>query len=153
MNLVRAQHPPEMEHARVLFREYADALGVDLAFQGFAAEVAGLPGAYAPPDGALFLAMAKQTPAGCVAVRKLAPGVCEMKRLYVRPAHRGLGLGRCLAEAALAEGIRLGYSLMRLDTLDRLVEAMKLYESLGFRRCAPYYPNPLPGVVYWERRL
>jgi len=151
--VVAADTPECLAHIRELFREYQESLGVDLCFQGFEAELADLPGKYAPPTGALILGLKGNNAAGCVALREIEPGVCEMKRLYVRPAHRGQGLGRALAEKIIAEGRRLGFRTMRLDTLEQLREAIGLYESLGFRRIPPYYANPLPGVIYWELRL
>ncbi len=143
---------------RVLMREYVDFLGADLSFQGLEAELAGLPGKYAAPSGALLLATVPTAagaaePAGCVALRNLEPGICEMKRLFVRPEYRALGLGRALAERIMAEAVRLGYTTMRLDTLERLTGAVRLYTALGFDRCAPYCANPLPGAMYWEKRL
>lgn len=142
-----------LEVVRRLFREYQEWLGEDLCFQSFEAELAELPGKYAPPRGALLLAMDADEAAGCVGVRPLAGNVCEMKRLYVRPQHRGHGVGRRLAVTAIAAAQQAGYRVMRLDTLERLSEAMRLYASLGFARVAPYYANPLPGVVYWELLL
>jgi GNAT superfamily N-acetyltransferase len=137
-----------------LFREYERFLKVDLCFQGFAEELATLPGRYAPPQGRLLLAQVGEQAAGCVALRPLQEaGVCEMKRLFVRPAYRGQGLGYRLATQIIHEATALDYAVMRLDTLDTLERAMQLYETLGFRRCAPYYANPLPGVMYWERAL
>ena len=136
-----------------MIREYAAILGVDLCFQGFEAELDGLPGKYAPPSGALLIALHQDEAAGCVALRDLGHGVCEMKRLFVRPQFRGLGLGRQLADAIIAKAGQLGYLLMRLDTLDRLSEAMRLYERLGFRKIPAYYDNPLAGAVYWELDL
>ena len=153
MNLVPAQTVGDIETARMLFREYQQWLGVDLCFQDFAEELATLPGRYAPPRGRLLLAMVGANAAGCVALRPLEDGVCEMKRLFVRPAWRGQGLGQRLARHIIADATALGYTVMRLDTLDTLESAMRLYTALGFQRCAPYYPNPLPGVVYWERML
>jgi putative acetyltransferase len=148
-----AETPDDLESIRVLFREYQQGLGVDLCFQDFQAELAGLPGKYAAPTGALLIARDGDVPCGCVAVRPMEGTVCEMKRLFVRPAWRGRGLGQRLAEAILVQARSLGYTTMRLDTLDRLMEAMRLYESLGFRRIPAYYDNPLPGVVYWELEL
>ena len=152
--ILPAQGPGDIDVARVLFREYAAGLGVDLSFQDFEAELKALPGDYAPPRGALLLALAGQDVAGCVALRPLPePGVCEMKRLYVRPAWRGTGLGRRLAEAVLAEGRRLGYARMRLDTLPSMGSARALYESLGFRDIPAYRHNPIPGTRYLEARI
>jgi carbonic anhydrase len=145
---------------RALFREYAGELSVDLCFQNFEGEVAGLPGAYAAPGGALLLARAAGEVAGCVALRafhelrhKPEERVCEMKRLYVRPAFRGHGMGSKLARAILAEGARLGYERMLLDTLETLKPALGLYTRLGFTSIPAYYPNPLPGVIYLQRGL
>jgi putative acetyltransferase len=150
MKIIQAQRTDEIEEIRRLFREYEAFLGVDLCFQSFEEELASLPGRYAPPGGSLLIGLIGNEVAGCVALRGLGDGVCEMKRLFVRPEYRGQGLGRMLAERVIDEAIKLGYSRMRLDTLDRLKEAIKLYESLGFKRRAPYYHNPLAGVVYWE---
>ncbi len=157
-SIERAAGPEATAAARTLMREYAEFLGEDLSFQGFEEELAGLPGKYAPPSGALFLARAPAArapgvPAGCVALRKLSPGVCEMKRLFIRPRYRGRGLGRALAERAVEEGRSLGYRKMRLDTLERLESAVALYRSLGFRQVPPYTRNPLPGVMFWEKDL
>jgi ribosomal protein S18 acetylase RimI-like enzyme len=143
----------EIEAARGLFVEYADALGVDLCFQDFDRELAGLPGAYGPPEGRLLLARDAGSPIACVALRKIGDGICEMKRLYVRPSHRGLGLGRALAEAAVREARELGYRAMRLDTLPSMAEAASLYLSLGFRDIEPYYENPVPGARFLELEL
>lgn len=155
-----------------LFRAYAAGLGLDLGYQGFAAELAALPGAYAPPGGELLLARAPgcgppgrepDGPAlGCVAVRPLpasmpgsGPGLraCEMKRLFVAPDGRGLGLGRRLALAALEAGTRLGYDAMRLDTLERLAPALALYRSLGFCEVAPFHDDRVPGLLFLGRSL
>jgi ribosomal protein S18 acetylase RimI-like enzyme len=153
MNILQAHTVRDIEAARALFREYEQFLNVDLCFQDFAQELATLPGRYAPPRGRLLLAWEGEQVAGVVALRSLDDGVCEMKRLFVRPAYRGQGLGRLLALQAVNEASALGYAVMRLDTLDTLDRAMHLYTALGFERCAPYYENPLPGVVYWERVL
>jgi len=153
MLISRAQTPDQINEVRRLFREYERFLDVDLCFQSFEEELAGLPGKYGPPDGVLLMAMDGRQVAGCVALRKLEDGVCEMKRLYLRPQYRRRGLGRRLAERIVSEATALGYSVMRLDTLDKLKAAMGLYEAMGFRRREPYYGNPLPGVVYWELDL
>ena len=154
MRIFKVHTTSDIEAVRTLFREYERFLGVDLCFQGFKEELATLPGRYAPPRGRLLLAREGGPAAGCVALRPLQEeGACEMKRLFVRPAYRGQGLGLMLAQRIIHEAITVGYTVMRLDTLDTLERAMRIYENLGFQRCAPYYANPLPGVVYWERAL
>jgi GNAT superfamily N-acetyltransferase len=144
----------EMGPVRVLFREYAAALGFDLCFQNFEQELAGLPGPYAPPSGRLLLATAGGEPAGCVALKRLADGVCEMKRLYVRGLYRGTGLGRTLAEQIIREARGLGYGVIRLDTVPSVMgSAVALYRLLGFREVAAYCFNPVPGALFMELRL
>ncbi|MFM8864906.1 MAG: GNAT family N-acetyltransferase [Limnohabitans sp.] len=142
----------DMEAVRGIFREYADTLSVDLCFQDFDAELAGLPGDYAPPRGALLLARVDGAIAGCCALRPMDssdyPNASEMKRLYVRKAFRGFGLGRQLAEAILDEARRAGYSAVLLDTLDDMEAARALYEDLGFEDIPPYYHNPHAGAHY-----
>ncbi len=150
MSIVFVQSDADLLAARNLFLEYADYLGVDLCFQGFQEELDGLPGAYAPPDGRLLLAVEDSEAVGCVAVRKLGYGICEMKRLYVKPAYRGKGLGRGLAGAVIAEARAIGYTKMRLDSLLSLKEAAALYRSLGFIEVPPYRYNPLPDAVFME---
>ena len=151
MPCVQVHSGERLRTTRRLFREYARDIGVDLCFQGFEQELAELPGRYAPPDGNLLLALHGRVPVGCVALRKIGDGVCEMKRLYVRPRFRRTGMGRKLAEAIIDSARRLGYARMRLDTLASLKPAIALYESLGFYRIRPYYHNPLGNVVFLER--
>ncbi len=136
-----------------LFREYEQFLQVDLCFQQFEEELAGLPGKYAPPGGVLLLARVDDRAVGCVAMRPLSQGVCEMKRLYVRPAFLGRGMGRQLARAVIEAARRAGHDRMCLDTLERLKPALALYKDLGFVRRSAYYENPLPEVVYLELKL
>jgi ribosomal protein S18 acetylase RimI-like enzyme len=147
----------EMDEVRAIFREYADGLGVDLCFQDFAEELAGLPGEYAGPRGALFLARVDGELAGCCALRPLHsadyPTATEMKRLYVRKPFRGFGLGRQLAEAALDAARRAGYDCVLLDTLDDMEAARALYEDLGFDEIPPYYHNPIAGAHYLKADL
>jgi ribosomal protein S18 acetylase RimI-like enzyme len=171
IRLTEARSAEEIEQARTLFREYEASLGFDLCFQGFAAELAGLPGEYAAPRGRLLLAveetgvqgglgaagsgapgLAGDVPAlaGCVALRPLADDASEMKRLYVRPAFRGRGFGRQLACAVIDAARAIGYRRLRLDTVPSMKEAIPLYHSLGFRDIPPYRPNPIPGALYLE---
>jgi GNAT superfamily N-acetyltransferase len=153
MKICQAVTPEQIALSRALFEEYVGWLGVDLCFQGFAAELAGLPGVYAPPSGRLLLAVVGSEAAGCVALRPLAVGVCEMKRLFVRPGFRGQRLGRLLAERIVAEARTVGYQTMRLDTLPKMQAAIRLYEALGFVRCPAYYETPLPDTVFMDLRL
>jgi putative acetyltransferase len=150
---VELVHDPSADSVRPLLREYADSLGFALDFQDFEREVAELPGAYAPPDGVLLLARVDGEDAGCVALRPLDSETCEMKRLFVRPAHRGLGLGRTLAEAIVAEARSRGYARMRLDTVPGMETAHALYAELGFAETAPYRANPVPGARFLELQL
>jgi putative acetyltransferase len=153
MQLVAGHTRENLPVVRELFLEYASATGLDFCFQKFAEELAGLPGKYAPPTGRLLLARVESQEAGCVALRQLESGVCEMKRLYVRPAFRGHHLGRQLAEAIVAAAREAGYDRMRLDTLGSMTAAITLYESLGFQRIRAYYDNPIPDVVFLELAL
>ena len=153
MQIIGATALPDIERARSLFREYETSLGVDLCFQGFEQELAGLPGAYARPSGRLLLAVDGGRPAGCIALRPLGADTCEMKRLYVRPEFRGRRVGRLLVERVLAEARAIGYARMRLDTLPSMKEAIPLYRSLGFEEIAPYYANPVPGALFMELAL
>ena len=148
------ESPSQVAEARELFREYAQSLGVNLCFQNFEQELAGLPGHYAPPDGRLLLAEYEGQLAGCVALHKWETGICEMKRLYLRPSFRGRRLGRVLAETIIAEARNLGYQSMRLDTIEPLMkDAVEMYRKLGFREIAPYRPNPIAGAMYMELQL
>lgn len=152
-SITQAVSAAQIEEARALFREYSEGLGVDLCFQGFAQELAGLPGEYAPPRGRLLLATDGGPAVGCVALRDIGGGACEMKRLYVRPGGRGAGLGRRLAETLIEEARAAGYAAMRLDTLPLMREALALYGSLGFEEIEPYRFNPVEGTIYLEKRL
>lgn len=143
----------DLPAVRGLLREYAGGVGVSLDFQDFDREVAGLPGAYAPPRGALLVARVGEELAGCVALRPLEGDACEMKRLFVRTTARGLGVGERLARAILDEARRLGYRRMRLDTLPSMGTAQSLYERLGFRDIAPYTDNPVAGTRFLEVML
>jgi ribosomal protein S18 acetylase RimI-like enzyme len=153
MRIAHAESPADLHLARMLFREYIDALGVDLSFQDVESELASLPGRYAPPEGVILLATRAGAAFGCGALRALEPGVCEMKRLYVRREARGQQLGRRLAEALMKYAANAGYRCMRLDTLASMESAHSLYASLGFRMIAPYTKNPLPGTQFLECSL
>ncbi len=151
IEIVQAMTPDEIEHSRRLFGAYADWLNVDLCFQDFEAELAGLPGAYAAPRGRLLLAKAGGEVAGSVALRPLEDGICEMKRLWVEPGFAGAGIGRRLAETIVEAGRAFGYRAMRLDTMpERLKAAGHIYATLGFKEIPDYYHNPLDGVVMYE---
>ena len=152
--IVPAEERAQIDHVRTLFREYAFSLGFSLCFQSFDAELAGLPGEYSPPAGQLLLAFCDSTPAGCVALRKWEDGICEMKRLYVRPEVRGQGLGRDLVLTLIEQARHLLYGRIRLDTIAAsMAEAVGLYRSLGFREIAPYCRNPIPGAIFLELDL
>lgn len=157
IRLVRCDGPRLVGQAREIFREYAASLNIDLCFQNFEAELAALPGEYAAPTGHLLLAFVDGALAGCVAMRGLEDvdyaNACEMKRLYVRPGFRRLGLGRALAQALLDEAGRTGYSVMLLDTLDEMEAAREMYASLGFEEIPPYYFNPIAGAHYLKAAL
>lgn len=152
-SIIEAHTPEYLATLRELFVEYANAIEVDLCFQNFDRELAELPGRYAPPDGRLLLAFDEAQPAGCVALRKIGDGICEMKRLYVRPAFRRQGLGRKLATAVIAAASAIGYERMRLDTLSSMNEAIRLYGSLGVQRTAPYYDNPTGCAIFMALKL
>ena len=152
IRLIAPDTPDLLDDTRALFAEYAQALGIDLCFQNFDAELAGLPGDYAPPHGALLLAFVDGELAGCGGFRPLGDvdyaNACEMKRLYVRRAFRRFGLGRLLAQALIDSAVQAGHSVMLLDTLDDMESARGLYETLGFVEVPPYYYNPIPGAHY-----
>ncbi len=150
---IRAAELSEMDEVRQLFREYQTELNVDLCFQSFEEELDSLPEKYAPPKGQLLLGMVDGTIQGCVAFRSLDAGVCEMKRLFVRPAARSAGLGRRLVAEILSHAKSAGYESMVLDTLDRLHSARLLYERAGFVEVPAYYENPLEGVIFLQRKL
>ena len=153
MQIIEAHGRELVPTVRELFLEYASSIDTDLCFQDFEQEIAELPGKYAPPEGRLMLAREREAVAGSVALRKIAEGTCEMKRLYVRPAFRRRGIGRQLAQAIVEAGRACGYDVMRLDTLASMNEAIALYESLSFRRIAPYYHNPDERAVFMELKL
>ena len=153
MEILAAHQKEFLPALRGLFEAYAAEIQVDLCFQGFAAELAGLPGRYAPPRGRLFLAQRNDLRAGCVALRSLGDDACEMKRLYVCPALRGLGIGRDLATAAIEAARAIGYQRMRLDTLPTMQAAIALYRALGFQEISAYCQNPVPGALFMELAL
>jgi len=154
LEIRQAASDDEINEARVLFREYEAWLGLDLCFQGFEAELAALPGKYAEPDGRLLLAATNVAIAGCIAMRKLDDGICEMKRLFVRDEFRGQKVGIQLIERLITDAREIGYDKMRLDTYPpKMGKAVKLYESHGFLPIAPYYDNPHGDVLFLEKQL
>ena len=148
LRALSASDSTELEHVRQFFRNYAAWLGVDLSFQGFADELANLPGAYGDVDGRLFFAEFDGRPAGCVGIRRFSEGVCEMKRLYVDPELRGHGVGRQLALEAIKAAQALGYRRILLDTMPMMRIAVKLYRELGFTEAPAYYPSPIEGTIF-----
>jgi GNAT superfamily N-acetyltransferase len=148
-----AETPEHLREVRSLFKEYASSLGIDIGFQDFAHEMAGLPGPYVPPGGVLLVARVSGKTAGCVGVRRFEDDICEMKRLFVRHSFRGIGVGRRLALASLDHAHALGYRRMRLDTLPWMRQALGLYQSLGFVEVPPYRFNPIAGAVFLEKDL
>jgi GNAT superfamily N-acetyltransferase len=154
IHFVQAASPDLIERARDLFREYEAWIQVDLCFQSFEKELAGLPGSYAAPEGRLLLVFDDGRLAGGVALRKIGEGVCEMKRLFVRPEFHGKGLGHQLIDQVVKEAREIGYQRMRLDTLPpRMNKAIALYRRLGFKEIEPYYDNPVPGALFMELPL
>jgi GNAT superfamily N-acetyltransferase len=152
IDIKQAESHEDIETARGIFREYEAWLGLDLCFQGFEEELAALPGRYSLPDGRLFLAYTDARLSGCAALRKLGPGICEMKRLFVRDEFRGLGIGRMLIDALISAAEDIGYSRMLLDTYPlKMKKAVDLYRSYGFAEIPAYYENPYDGVLFMER--
>jgi GNAT superfamily N-acetyltransferase len=154
VRLIQVESGPALDQIRSLFLEYAQSLDFDLCFQNFDAELRELPGRYRPPEGRLILCEVDGSAAGCIALKPLEPGVCEMKRLFVRPAFRGRQLGVLLAKHIINEARLIGYSAMRLDTIrGRMDNAIALYSSVGFREISPYYKNPVPNAFFMELSL
>ena len=153
LKLLQVQTPKHVQQTRELFQEYQRSLGIDLCFQDFERELAGLPGEYAPPSGRLLLCFHDDILAGCVALRRMDETICEMKRLYVKPAFRGSHTGRALAQTVIDEARSIGYKKMRLDTLPSMIQAISLYRSLGFKEIKPYRLNPVPGALFMELDL
>ena len=153
LELIQVYDGPRLAEIHSLFLEYAESLGFNLDFQDFENELKRLPGDYAPPDGRIFLALHDGQPAGCVALREIEGGICEMKRMYVKAAFRGHRIGRTLAETIIAEAMEIGYSRIRLDTMSSMNEAIALYRSLGFREIEPYRYNPIPGAAFMELEI
>jgi putative acetyltransferase len=154
LTIAPARTPAQIAQVRELFREYASSLGFSLCFQNFDQELAELPGDYELPDGRLLLALYEGELAGCVALHKLETGICEMKRLYLRPKFRAKGLGRVLADNIISEARRIGYRRMRLDTVEPVMkDAVGMYRRLGFKEITAYRANPMPGTLYMELEL
>jgi ribosomal protein S18 acetylase RimI-like enzyme len=153
MKIIKIDTQDELLAVQELFLEYATTLGFNLEFQNFEKEVRSLPGEYAEPNGCILLAKRYDEIVGCIALRPMDETVCEMKRMYIRPAHRGKGLGRALATAIIQEAIEKGYQYMRLDTINTMTEAIQLYYSLGFDDIAAYRYNPVSGAKYMELDL
>lgn len=154
IEIVNAENSKQIDEARTLFREYENWADMNLCFQNFEQELAGLPGKYTKPAGRLYLAYADEKLAGCIALRKLEDRICEMKRLFVRKDFRGRHIGIALIERLLNKAEELGYQKMRLDTYPpRMGKAVKLYESYGFYEIPPYYHNPYGETLYLEKKL
>jgi ribosomal protein S18 acetylase RimI-like enzyme len=150
---LKAESGEHLEITKKLFMEYARSLEFSLGFQDFEEEIAGMPGHYGPPDGCILLVYVGDEAAGCVALRKLEKGICEMKRLYVRPEYRGQGIGKALSEKVIEEAMRIGYHKMRLDTLASMKEAISIYRRQGFREIKPYRYNPFEYAVFLEKDI
>lgn len=150
LRIAEIEREKDLNEVKNLFGDYASSLEITLDFQNFDQELAHLPGDYAPPDGSLLIASWRGEVAGCVALRKFANGICEMKRLYTRPQFRGLGIGRALCEALIVRARGIGYERMRLDTLPSMETARGLYASLGFKEIEPYRYNPIEGAHFME---
>lgn len=153
LQIVEAYTGQPLSQVRDLFREYTGSLEIDLCFQGFEQELAELPGRYALPEGRLLLAIDGSDPVGCAGLRKISEGICEMKRLYVKPDYRLAGLGRLLAQSTITAAREAGYREMRLDTLATMASAIRLYQTLGFQRIAPYYDNPNGSAIFMSLNL
>jgi GNAT superfamily N-acetyltransferase len=153
VKIIQANSVEDIAAARRLFEEYAASIDTDLCFQNFSKELAGLPGAYAPPRGRLLLAVVDGVPVGCVGLRPHDSTTGEMKRLFVQPGHQGRGLGKALVEVVIAEARDIGYTSLLLDTLPSMQSAIRLYEALGFVRRAPYFDSPVGGNVFMELNL
>ncbi|MGH9555291.1 MAG: GNAT family N-acetyltransferase [Terriglobales bacterium] len=154
LKIAQAETREQIQAVRLLFVEYGESLGFSLCFQSFDQELAGLPGDYTPPSGRLLLVESDGQVAGCVALHRLDDGVCEMKRLYVRPSFRGQKIGLALANAVIAEARATGYTRMRLDTIAAsMKEAVAMYRALGFVEIPPYRPNPIESALYMELKL
>jgi putative acetyltransferase len=153
IEIIAVDSQEDLDEIRMLFTEYVDSLGFDLHFQEYEREYAQLPGEYAPPDGRLYLARYGGATAGCIALRKIDEGTCEMKRLYVRHGYRGKKIGRMLSERLIHEARAMGYRSMRLDTIPQMTAAIVLYRSLGFQEIEPYRYNPIPGALFMELSL
>jgi ribosomal protein S18 acetylase RimI-like enzyme len=153
IQIAEAHAGRNLQEVRKLFEEYAASLEISLDFQDFDNELANLPGSYVPPAGCLLIAFWQGQAAGCVALQKIRNGICEMKRLYIRPPLRGLKIGRALAEAVIKKAREIGYARMRLDTLPSMERATTLYAALGFRQIEPYRYNPIEGTAFMELKL
>lgn len=152
-DIIQVHSAEHLASVRGLFRQYERSLSIDLCFQNFEEELASLPGRYAPPSGRLLLGLLNGEPAGCVALRDLGHGICEMKRLFVPPKFRSRGFGRQLAVTIIRQAQDIGYTRMRLDTLTEMNSAIRLYQSLGFVPTTPYCANPSPQALYYELDL